>query len=262
MRKLPWHTDPRDSGSSFLPKDYVKGKQEVRFVAITVSLFVIVMLAVVGAFLVTNRRWATVRDQQRVISAQYESEKVKLEQLKTLEAQRDEMLSKARITTALLEAAPRSVLLAELVTSLPEEATLLQAKLVSKRVKQAPPAEAAKAASKAKSKSKSKSDGKGENEEPAKPPPVQPPKFEYTLTITGVAPTNNEVADYLTRLQQSPLLKSVELAFIEDTKLQDLQLRRFEIVAQLPEDADARQVEEAEEFELDMVSAVEKEDDQ
>jgi Tfp pilus assembly protein PilN len=262
MSKLPWHNDPRDSGSSFLPKDYVKGKQEIRFVAITVSLFVIVMLAVVGAFLVTNRRWATVRDQQRVISAQYESEKVKLEQLKTLEAQRDEMLSKARITTALLETAPRSVLLAELVTSLPEEATLLQARLVSKRVKQAPPAEAAKAASKAKSKSKSKTDSKSENDTQAKPPPVQPPKFEYTLTITGVAPTNNEVADYLTRLQQSPLLKSVELAFIEDTKLQDLQLRRFEIVAQLPEDADARQVEEAEEFDLDMVSAVAKEDDQ
>lgn len=256
MSKLPWNPNPRDSGSSFLPKDYVKGKQEVRFVAITVSLFLVVMLAVVGAFLVTNRRWATVRDQQRVISAQYESEQVKLEQLKTLESQRDEMLSKARITTALLETAPRSVLLSELVTNLPEEATLLQAKLVSKRIKLAPPVEAAKAASKAKSKSKSKSD----KEEAAKPPPVQPPKFEYTLTVTGVAPTNNEVADYLTRLQQSPLLRSVELTFIDDTKLQDMELRKFEIVAQLPEDADAREVKEAEEVDLDLASALTQED--
>lgn len=255
MSKLPWNPDPRDSGSSFLPKDYVKGKQEVRFVAITVSLFLVVMLAVVGAFLVTNRRWATVRDQQRVISAQYESEKAKLDQLKTLETQRDEMLSKAQITTALLETAPRSVLLAELVTNLPDEATLLQAKLVSKRIKQAPSVEAAKAASKAKSKSKSKSD----KEEPAKPPVVQPPKFEYTLTVTGVAPTNNEVADYLSRLQRSPLLKSVELTFIDDTKLQDLELRKFEIVAQLPEDADAREVKEAEEVDLDLASAVTQE---
>lgn len=258
MSKLPWHTDARDSGSSFLPKDYVKGKQEVRFVAITVSLFVIVMLAVVGAFLVTNRRWATVRHQQQTISTQYESEKVKLEQLKTLEEQRDEMLSKARVTTALLETAPRSVLLAEIVTSLPSEATLLEARLESKRLKLAAPIEAAKAASKAKSRSKSKSSPK----DPAKPPPIQPPKFEYTLTITGVAPTNNEVADYLTRLQQSPLLKNVELSFIEDTKLEDLNLRRFEISAQLPEDADARKVEDAEEFDLDMASVLPKEDGQ
>lgn len=258
MSKIPWQTDDANASSSFLPTDYVKGKQEVRFVAITVSLFVVVMLGVVGAFLVTNSRWSTVRHQQQAIAAEYQAESAKLEQLKQLEAQREEMLSKARITTGLLETAPRSVLLAELVTSLPEEATLLQTSLVSKRTKQAPPAAAAKDAAKAKAGSKSKGN---QPQEPAKPD-ILPPTFEYTLTITGVAPTNNMIADYLRRLQDSPLLEKVELAFIEETRLEDLDLRRFEIVAQLPQNADARKVDQAEEFDLDLAVVIPEEDNQ
>ncbi len=259
MSKLPWQQE--DPAASFLPKDYVQGRQEMRFVAITVSLFLVVMLAVLGAFLVTNRRWASVRQQQQAIAAQYGSETAKLDQLKQLETQREEMLSKARITTALLENAPRSVLLAELVTTLPEDATLLSVKLASKRVKLSPATAAADDAAKAKSRTGTKAKPKG-SEEPAKAS-VLPPKFEFTLTITGVAPTNNEVADYLKRLQESPLLERVELNFIEQTKLEDLDLRRFEIQAQLPQNADARKVDEAEEFDLDLAAAeTSKEDGQ
>lgn len=258
MSKVPWHHDNSSSTGSFLPKDYVQGKQEMRFVAITVSLFVIVMLGVVGAFLVTNQRWTSVREQQQTIATEYESETVKLDQLKQLETQREDMLSKARITTTLLETAPRSVLLAELVTSLPEEATLLQAQLTSKRIKRSPSKAAAADAKKAKTGSRSKSKKKDED---AKPPVILPPKFEYTLTITGVAPTNNEVADYLRKLQNSPLLERVELAFIQQTKLEDLELRRFEIVARLPDDADAREVDDAEEFDLNLALITDQENE-
>ena len=259
MSKVPWHHDDTRTGGSFLPKDYVQGKHEMRFVAITVSLFVIVMLGVVGAFLVTNQRWTSVREQQQVIAAEYESETAKLEQLKLLETQREEMLSKARITTTLLETAPRSVLLSELVTSLPEEATLLKAQLTSKRIKQSPSKAAAAEAKKAKTGSRSKSKKKDEDK---KPPVVLPPKFEYTLTSTGVAPTNNEVADYLRKLQNSPLLEKVELAFIQQTKLEDLALRRFEIIAKLPDDADAREVDQAEEFDLNLAFLTDQENEQ
>ncbi len=261
MSKVPWHHDNTSSTGSFLPKEYVQGKQEMRFVAITVSLFVIVMLGVVGAFLVTNQRWTSVREQQQTIATEYESETVKLDQLKHLETQREEMLSKARITTTLIETAPRSVLLAELVTSLPKEATLLQAQLTSKRIKQSPSKAAAAAAKKAKTGSRSKSKSKKKDED-AKPPVILPPKFEYTLTITGVAPTNNEVADYLRKLQNSPLLERVELAFIQQTKLEDLELRRFEIIARLPDDADAREVDDAEEFDLNLAFITDQENEQ
>lgn len=261
MSKLPaWQ--PSENSSGFLPKDYVQGRQETRFVAITVSLFLVVMLAVVMAFLVTNRRWASVRSEQRAIATEYESETAKLDQLKQLEAQREEMLSKARITTALLENAPRSVLLAELVTTLPANATLLSIDLESKRVKPSPAAGAAEDAAKARSRAGVKSKDAGKTE-PAKPV-ILPPKFEFSLTVMGVAPTNNEVADYLATLQESPLLERVELISIEHTKIEDLDLRRFEIQAQLPQNADAREVDEAEEFDLEGAATADatEEDDQ
>lgn len=249
MPKLPWQPN---SSSSFLPQDYVLGKQESRFVAITVALFLVVMVGVVGAFFITNKRWSTVRAQQRIIAAEYESESAKLEQLKTLEEQRTEMMDKANITTALLERAPRSVLLAELVTNLPDDATLVTIELISKRIRMAPVAEASRAAGKAKTASRSR---KSKNEEPQPKPRVLPPKFEYELSIAGVAPTNNEIADYLRLLQGSPLLRDVELVLINETKLEDLELRRFEIEARLPDDADARKVDKAEEFTLELTDA-------
>ena len=259
MSKLPWHA--KESTSSFLPGSYVQGKQNLRFATITVSLFVIVMFAVVGAFLVTNQRWSSVRSQQESIETAYSAVSTKLEQLKTLEAQRTEMVEKAGITTTLIETAPRSVLLAEITTALPEAATLLSIELESKRIKMSPVVEAKKAAMKAKSKSKSKSKVKSTDAPKAKPK-VLPPSYKYTLTVTGVAPTNNEVADYLHKLQESPLLEKVELVYIDETKIDDLELRQFEIVANLPKDADARKIDIAEEFDLDLASVLPAEEAQ
>lgn len=250
MTKLPWHVEAPTS--SFLPQDYVHGRTETRFAALTVALFLVVMLCVVGAFLVTNRRWSSVREQQQAIGVEFEGEALKLDQLKELEKQRAEMLAKARVTTSLIDTAPRSVLMAELVTRLPDKATLTEVRLESKRVK-APPKEAA-AADKEKVKSKSASKGKGSSKakESAPPAEAEPPRIEYTLTIVGVAPTNTEIADFLAALQESPLLGSVDLASIDQTKLDEVVLRRFEINARLPEGADARKVIDAREVALDM----------
>lgn len=244
-----------DAGSQgFLPTDYVERKTESRFYALTLALFFTVMLAVVGAFLVTNQRWSSVRSDQRAINAQYEQAALKLEQLKSLEAQRTQMLDKARITTALLEPVPRSVLLAEMVTALPRGVTLLEVKLQSKRIRVAPAAAPDPKAKPAASRSLSKP-GVAAPTKPTEPPKVEPPRFEYSLTIVGVASDNNQVADYLRLLQQSPLLTSVELLYIAQTTLDTLDLRRFEIVARLRDDADPRQVGNAREVELEALSA-------
>lgn len=241
-----------DAGSQgFLPAEYVERKAESRFYALTLALFFTVMLGVVGAFLVTNQRWSLVRSDQRAINAQYEQAAVKLEQLKSLEAQRAQMLDKARITTALLEPVPRSVLLAELVTALPRGVTLVEVKLQSKRIRVAPPAPDPKTKPAA-SRSLSKP-GVAAPTKPTEPPKVEPPRFEYSLTVVGVASDNNQVADYLRLLQRSPLLTGVELLYIAQTTLDTLDLRRFEIVARLRDDADPRQVGNAREVELEAI---------
>ena len=230
----------RAAGGSFLPEDYVQRKSEVRTNFITLSLFGIVMFAVVGAFFVTNRRWQSIREQQQTINTQYQHEAQKIDQLKALEAQRAAMLEKAEITTALIEKVPRSVLLAELITRMPSDLTILEMKLKSKRIE--PPKPVANAADK---KVKTLASSKKGTAEPAaaKPAPkeeVKAPKFEFTLNLQGVAGVNNDISDYLTSLKGCSLLDKLELPYIQVTTVDQVELRKFEIQANIAANADAR----------------------
>ncbi|MFN7021343.1 MAG: hypothetical protein ACK4WH_08470, partial [Phycisphaerales bacterium] len=56
-------------GSSFLPEDYLRRKSERRSIVISLSLFAIVVMGIVGAFFVTHRQWNTVRQRQQEINA-------------------------------------------------------------------------------------------------------------------------------------------------------------------------------------------------
>lgn len=231
----------RAAGGSFLPEDYVQRKSEVRTNFITLSLFGVVMFAVVGAFFVTNRRWQSIREQQQAINTQYQHEAQKIDQLKALEAQRAAMLEKAEITTALIEKVPRSVLLAELITRMPSDLTILEMKLKSKRIE--PPKPAANPADKkVKTLASSKKDG-ADATAPAKPAPkeeVKAPKFEFTLNLLGVAGVNNDISDYLTSLKGCSLLDRLELPYIQVTTVDQVELRKFEIQANIANNADAR----------------------
>lgn len=241
----PFKINP-SGGGSFLPEDYVHRKAEVRMNFLGLGLFAVVMLGVVGAFFVTNRRWASIREQERVIGVQYEQEAQKIDQLKKLEAQRTQMMEKAEITTALIERVPRSVLMAQLITTMPKDITLIELSLKSKRLETAPKeAETAKTRKpvvKTLAKDKAKG-GKAEKEE--EKPKIRPPKFEYTLTIIGVARMNNDIADYLAKLKASTLLDRVDLQYIREASMNDLTMRRFEIQAMIRPEADARHLGEA-----------------
>jgi Tfp pilus assembly protein PilN len=252
---------PDGGGGSFLPQDYVARKAELRANLLCLGLFGVVMFGVIGAFFVTNRQWLRVREDQQTITTQYSQETTKIEQLTRLETQKSEMMEKAEITTALIEKVPRSTLLSELITRMPQEITVLELSLVSKRVKE--PAASAKAggaittvssapAIKTLSGSGAKvagsrppamaKDAKGKSQEPEK---VPPPKFDYTLHIVGVARQNNNIADYLAGLKGCSLLENVDLKYIKETTIEKLELRKFEIECAIRKDADGRGIEAA-----------------
>ncbi len=249
-----------DSGnSSFLPQDYVARKAELRANLICLGLFGVVMFGVVAAFFVTNRQWLQVKREQTLITTQYTKEQAKIEQLKQLEAQKSGMLEKAEITTALLEKVPRSRLLSELVNRMPQDITLLEIGLVSKRIKDVPatpaaakdggpairsiaPAKAPAAAGPKKGAAPAK------DAKPAAPEKPQAPKFDYTLKLTGVSRLNNSIADYMTALKACAFLDAVELKFIEPTTIEKQDLRKFVIEAQIKKDVDARDIAEPNEI--------------
>ncbi len=235
--------------ASFLPEDYVRGKDEARWNVISLLLFGVVMVAVVSAFVLTNRRWQSVRNDQGQIRVEFEEEAVKIESLKALEKQRVEMMDKAAVVAALRDNVPRSVLMAELWRAKPAEATLTEIKLEGERVKIAAPTPAGGVKGKPVASLKPGTTAPAGEQKP-EDVKIVPPEFKHTLTVEGVSEGNDQIADYLARLRSSPLLEDVELQFISETTLEGLKLRKFRITATLNPEADASTVEAAEETTL------------
>jgi len=222
-------------GASFLPADYVEKKRERRANLLCLTLFLIVIFGVVAAFFVTNRQWETVRDQQQTINVRYAQAAKDIEQLKQLETQKAEMLGKAELTAALVEKAPRSRVMAEIINRLPDKAALLELELSSERPRArrvAPPKPQQPQSL------TSQSDG-GHSAAPK----IEVPRMTVRLSIVGVASTHNDVATFVTRLQQCELLDRVDLKYSEATTIDDRELNKFLIETRLRPDADAREIE-------------------
>ena len=124
---------------------------------------------------------------------------------------------------------------------MPEETTLLEFTLESKRAKETKPSP--KAAKGKKPKSLTRSPSAKEAEEEAESAKPKPPSFVTTLVIIGAASTHQDVSEYLKSLQQCELLGAVELKYSESTIIDDQGLIKFRLEADLLADADARRIE-------------------
>ncbi|MCI0364331.1 MAG: PilN domain-containing protein [Phycisphaerales bacterium] len=227
--------------SSFLPEDYLAQKAQHRTNIISLTLFGVVMSAVVGAFFVTNRQAQLVKNLQETVNAQCLQAGSKIDELKQLDLQKEEMLQKAELAGALVERVPRSILLAELINRMPEKLALLTMDLKSERIKVS-----------AKETAMEK-DGKGRmkpgteraktkqqvGETVAKP---ETPRYKVTIVMTGVAPTDLEVSKFMSELNAYALLRDVTLEYSEQKVVNEVAMRQFKINMALDPDADVRRV--------------------
>jgi len=234
------------AASSFLPEDYVARKAESRANVFTLVLFALVLAAVVGAFLVTNRRWSDLRARQVTVNELYVAEGQKIEQLKSLESQRAQMMEKAEITAALVEKVPRWAMLGEIALRTPRDMRLDSINLKSVRIDQmkgakAPPPAGVKSISgKAPAKGKEPAKGKAKAAAPAERPKVTAPRFDYSITISGAAEKNNDIADFLAGLKSSPVFDKVELTYIREAAEDGRDLRKFEVAATIRPASDTK----------------------
>ncbi|PCI08700.1 hypothetical protein COB72_07720 [bacterium] len=247
-------SNPKESqtqGGSFLPQEYVKGKGQLRANILVLMLFTLVLAGVIGAFVVNHQRWNRVHEQQKLVAAEYEEEAAKISQLQSLEKQRVDLIERAEVVTALKDRVPRSVLLGEVIRSVPVGLTLTTVNLEGERVKIVAPAPDPKAAKKTRSlKGKSVGKGKDSKKEAVK---VLPPKFKFTLSAEGIAQENNLIADFLSAIKSSPLFGDVELQYIKETTIDKVQYRKFKVTMKLLENSDARLVDGTEEYEIGTV---------
>ncbi|MBY0308501.1 MAG: PilN domain-containing protein [Phycisphaerales bacterium] len=225
--------------TSFLPEEYLRRKADARSLIVNLILFGGVLTVTIGAFVVSNRRWNQVRAQRAEIDAQWKAEEMKIEQLKIMEAQKDALLQRAGVTAALLERVPRSILMAELINRMPDNVTITQLDMTSKRIVEQP-------------KTDKQDDGKsllnklaGKDDSKAQPVKPKPPRLEFSLKIEGSALSDTEVADYQAALKQCPLLDRVDLVSTEETIMGDSAMRKFRLEAAIRQEADAAAIQPA-----------------
>ena len=78
----------------------------------------------------------------------------------------------------------------------------------------------------------------------SKPPErPKPPKYEYALTLIGLAKTDEEIADFTAALSKCALLDKVEFKFSGDVIIEEAALRKFRLEAVIKPSADARLIE-------------------
>jgi Tfp pilus assembly protein PilN len=224
--------------ASFLPDDYLALKHDRRTNLICLSLFAVVMIAVFGAFLVTNRQWKTVRQAQTLINSSYQEAAEKIDSLTELESQKEQMLNKAELAAALVERVPRSILLAELINRMPNRLSLLEFDMKSDKLKKPPPkAEEAETGRRGGAKAaKTKEEAAQEQKK------VEAPRYVVEIGLTGVAPSDLEVSRFMAELNAYPLLRDVTLEYSEEKEVEGQIMRRFNIKMALDPEADVRSV--------------------
>jgi len=227
----------------FLPEDYLNRLAERRSSLISLSLFVVIMLAVVGAFFATNRQWTIVKAEQERINARFLDEARRIEQLNELESQKGQLVAKAELAAALVGRVPRSVLLAEIINRMPDVVNLEQFELKSVKERVAIPVAAAGANAKgAAVKSLSGANGPTKAED-ATERVVRAPKYQVTLAVVGIAPTHDHVAQFMASLKECPLFDAVDLKYSKEKTKDEAEVREFRFEAAVAAGADVKDFE-------------------
>lgn len=213
---------------SFLPDDYVEQRVQRRTNVVLLTLFAVVMAGIVGAFVVSGKRGENVEQMYADVNARFIEAARRLEQLDELQQRKQQMIRKAQVTSVLVERVPRTAILAELINNMPATLSLLEMRLDTHIVKNAPPRTAIEAAKRA------RRSGDALPDEPQ----VQP--TEVSIDLTGIAPTDVQVAQFMTALSHNEMFTDVNLTVSEEQQVDNRPMRRFRIRMSIAPEADVR----------------------
>ncbi len=206
----------------FLPDDYLDKKAQRQTNLVCLVLFFVVVGSVGAGFLLIQQRHQGLKKKLDRVNRQMAQASSSLDQLEELETKKEKMITKANVCGSLLEKCPRSLILATLTNDLPRGVSLLEYEMESKEIK--PEREAP---SRSRSKSKRSLTKKTNTEKEAD---AKPPVFTTTIDIAGLAPTDLEVAQLISNLDQSQMFNAVNLQLSEEYEMKDEIVRKFKII--------------------------------
>lgn len=201
---------------SFLPDDYLAQKQQRRTNVICALLFMAVIGGIGSAFTLTERSMRDIQLHYTEVEQQYTEAAKRIEQVRTMQEQQRRMAHQAELTASLIEKVPRSFLLAEITNALPGGVSLLDFTLDSKR-RAAPVAPLAQTAFDANKADTTKKKSRGDPGSPVRTLP-EPKLYDIQMKLTGVAPTDVQVAGFIKQLGESKLFKEVNLVVSDQFK--------------------------------------------
>lgn len=206
----------------FLPEDYVEKRQATRSAILCIGLCVVVMAGIVTTYLMTQRNINSALHEYEEVTRQFNDASKLLADMQEVDNERSRMLQKAEVTAMLQERVPRSRLLEEFTRLSHGQAKLLTIELKSREIAVYRPTTELE-------KTKKQMAGKV-------PEIVKPPELEVNIELTGVAPTDGHLAQFISALGKSPILTDVNLVYTEEFKIKERMMRKFRLDMRLNRD--------------------------
>ncbi len=202
---------------SFLPEDYLERKARKRANILCGALSVVVMGTIGVTFALSERSMRGLDSELASVESRYAQAAGQIEAVKQMHNKQRQIVQHAELAAALVERVPRSNVLAEFTNSLPAGVSLLDLAMEAK-----PKVTASAAPGTAFDKKASAKTGSA-----ASAP--EPPRYDVYLRLTGVADNDIQVAQFITKLNRSPLLKDVNLVITDTFAKDNSSLRRFQL---------------------------------
>lgn len=209
---------------NFVPDDYVQSNESRRTNLLYLVLLLVVMAGLGGSFFTIKLCQRAFSTKENIVNAKIAKIQQSIAQFEQLQAKRKEMMKAALTTAQLLEPVPKSILLASLTNNLPAGVSLLQLKIVQKEVKKASQPEPA-------NKYQAAQADKASNQ--TNTSLIKEQSLEVNIDISGMAPSDLQVAAYIERLSKSNLLQNVALVESKEYKIDDATYRQFKLTAML-----------------------------
>lgn len=215
------------SNINFVPDDYVQSNESRRANLMCLILFSVVMACLGGSFVTIKIRQRRCSADESLVNDKMTRMQESIQQFEELQTKRKEMMRTALTTAELLEAVPRSVVLASLTNNLPAGVSLVSLGLVQKEPKKAPRTSASRSRYEA-----AQASGGAESESRVS----AEKQLETHMDIEGMAPSDLQVAAYIARLRASLLLDNVSLVESKEKRIEDTSFRQFKLKAMLSTD--------------------------
>ena len=212
---------------NFVPDDYVQTTESKRTNLLYIVLLVVVMGALGGAFLTIRMRQSTLAAEEQTVGLKLQKAQQDIQQFEQLQQKRKTMMKTALTTAELLEAMPKSVLLAALTNNLPAGTSLLQLNIIQKENKTTPTSQPT---------TKYQQAQQGNAPQDASLTLYPEKNIETQIDIEGIAPSDRQVATYIESLSASSLLTGVALVESKEYQAEGAVVRRFKLKAMLQKD--------------------------